>query len=334
MSNVQYVNRKIFFTIFYNPQAYKTQPYACASQGNKILIWMNKWDLNKSYKSKNLLLNRNHKINLTTYLMGEILYNVDHRQRDGRAGWLPRGMVTYVEGLKDYAYYSCLGDFQGLFLFSQQFVYIQLQCCNSYFHNYVVMLNSTIVAVVCPCGNARIFNIITKELIEEKKIYEDCTGIRSMVSLKSGIVAASTYEKIEIWQLIDNTDKFSPLLLSKIDCPSNTFLYYDKNRNYLFSGGIDNYIYCYEIDSNLNIQLFLKISIENNNYNKIEYDEEEMEAQDENDDFFINYYKQNFSLEYYLSYVNRIRYIFFLPNGNITGLRYNGDVFNIQMFKA
>lgn len=315
MRKIKYVDRKLFFNILYAPRVYTVEPQVFVKRGKADLFWIDKHKGNgSSFISNNCITDFS-----IFSQVGDIGYYrevLDYVKKAGRCANIGY-QITYIEFFNDFAYLRHTRS--GYSIYRSKGLLTKLpNCCDK--GKYLRAVSSKIILQGCSCGILNAFGVPVGEMKGTQRIYP-YGFMQAMEALTKGVVAITTVRlELDIWQILDNEDDFNPSLLYRVESPSSFFLFYNSDLHILFSGGNDGYLYCYEVDSASNIQLFLKISIENRAcYKHLQKINESKGIFDE--DF-----------EYDDYYNNSIMYLFLLSNGNFTGLKDNGDLFNLQKF--
>lgn len=247
----------------------------------------------------------------------------------------------YIYGL-GFPFFDACAVGKRLYLYSGK--PIQLYCRHDYDKYYLISLWKDVILVACFCGLVQVWNINKKKVLErfynEKMIdYESKYRLLSVEKINDKTVAiANNNDKIKIWQITNSRNGddnyYSCTCIYTMYGQSAMSLRYNKKTNILFAAGKDSTIKLYKLDYTLNGQWFLNIVVEDvslfdsgndkflKEYEQIPINEPEPFVEETN----FRTTKERTTDELHKS---RIMKMYICKNGNIIGLKENGDVYNL-----
>ena len=183
---------------------------------------------------------------------------------------------------------------------------------------FLVLILKGVVGIGCTCGYIKVWNIdyikcyghFLNDKCRPEKVY-------SMIRIKDRIIAVGNSNNIKIWEIFDSHLQYKPKCLMMLYGQTATTLQYEPKGNILFAGGKEGSVKCYLLDSSLKGQWFLNFHVEN-----------EEDANDE-DDIISNSSDEDDLVRSFHKVSLTVNKLFILPNGKITGLIKNGDIFRL-----
>lgn len=333
-------HRKSFWSMLYYPKVYKELPLLTLQTKKDNILVVKKENFKKrrrlGYNTPNFIPKKSNLVKLEDSEEGDfILFIYKQFEEKSRLDYIVNDKTVFPHHRKiEFITLNCARLFICDGLFSPHLPIVR--CCFYDYKHYYVIFVGEIVVIACFCGFVQLWEAKKKELVskfynkKEEDHYPNYRIISMVSTSKDTFAIGNNKGVIKVWQIkISEDDKYYCSCICTMYGQNAVILRHDPINNSVLAAGNDSTIRCYQIDNNLNGQWFLNIVVEdvtffdtgNEKFLK-EYEQIARNEPDPNDSEEDAKTEEKF-------YKSEINKMYIRNNGDIIGLKKNGDVFNL-----